>query len=276
LAAESPMMGKQVLNVNCPPPFFFFCLISAILIHFRTLVHQVLASVSQVVLQSLVPELPHVMSGHAKALAAILFITIASATSFYPNSTSLQGTSSSESVSTTSSQSASLSDSITATFLLTATSSSDTSWTSSCLYDPGLGYGNCNRPGDPVHEIYINPYDTSSFPSVFLGTPSLANLCSEMFVSDYNQFLGTGVITTTTYPGYTAYPDGPSSALYSPVIDTSEVLNVYYIDTWTYTAEPPCCLGCTLFGGSVQVYYWPTPASSPSVSTLVNSAGFTL
>ena len=46
------------------PRHSFSGLISAILIYFRTLV---LAFVSQVVLQSLVPELPHVMSGHAKA-----------------------------------------------------------------------------------------------------------------------------------------------------------------------------------------------------------------
>lgn len=46
-------------------------------------------------------------------------------------------------------------------------------------------------------------------------------------------------------------------------------------DNWTYTADQPCCLD-TPFRGSVQVCYWPTPAPKPSVSTVVNIAGYTL
>jgi hypothetical protein len=210
------------------------------------------------------------------AATATLLLDVAEATSFYPNSTSQITTSSSSSPQSTFSDLSSTTNPMTITPPSAVTTSSDTSWTSTCLYDPGFGYGNCHRPGDPVHAVYLNPYDTSSFPSVFLGTPSLATLCSEIFVTEYNSFLSTGIITTTTYPGYTAYPDGPSSWLYSPVIDTSEVLNVYYEETWTCTAEPPCCLDCTLFGGDVQVYYWPTPAPDPPISTLIDSAGYIL
>lgn len=59
-------------------------------------------------------------------------------------------------------------------FSAVSSSSSDTSWTSTCLVDTGFGYGNCNRLGDPVHVIYPNPYGTSSFPSVFSENSSLA------------------------------------------------------------------------------------------------------
>lgn len=53
-----------------------------------------------------------------------------------------------------------------------------------------------------------------------------------------------------------------------------------YVSDFTYTAAPPCCSACTLFGGNVEVFYWPQSTTSvfhnASVSTMVNKAGFTL
>ena len=78
---------------------------------------------------------------------------------------------------------------------------------------------------------------------------------------------------TSTIPGTiaTIFPETKTltSAGYGPL---------YYVqDHLDFTASEPCCESCTLYGGSVQVYYWPTTeAQSPPVSTLVNSAGFTL
>lgn len=51
---------------------------------------------------------------------------------------------------------------------------------------------------------------------------------------------------------------------------------VYYQQPWDFVASPPCCSSCTLFGGTVQVYFWPTPAPSPPVSILTNTDNFTL
>ncbi len=201
-----------------------------------------------------------------KFLVTILLVTIANAESIYPNSTSSASDSS---------------DVIRTNSLAAATSSTDTSWTSTCLYNPGFGYGDCNRPGDPVHGVYNNPYDPSVlslysevYPSL-AKYPSLAAFCSQMFVSDSNQFLATAAITTTTYPGYTACPDN-SAAQFPCITYPATELDVYYVSDWSFTATQPCCLNCTLWGGNVQVYYWPTPAPTPSVSALVNSAGFTL
>lgn len=42
--------------------------------------------------------------------------------------------------------------------------------------------------------------------------------------------------------------------------------------TFFYTAEPPCCLQCTIYGQGVQLEYWPTPAPEPPVSTLIDEA----
>jgi hypothetical protein len=39
-----------------------------------------------------------------------------------------------------------------------------------------------------------------------------------------------------------------------------------------FTAEPPCCNTCDIFGQAVEVRYWPTPAPSPPVSVLVDDA----
>ena len=124
---------------------------------------------------------------------AIAFITFASATSFYPNSTTSRS-STSKGATTSRFQTATSSSS----------SSTTASWQKSCLYDPGLGYGDCNRPGDPVWGGYNNPYDTSMFPSnIVPANPSLASLCGSMFSSAESLWLSTAFVTSTTYPGYT-------------------------------------------------------------------------
>jgi hypothetical protein len=44
---------------------------------------------------------------------------------------------------------------------------------------------------------------------------------------------------------------------------------------FAFSATSPCCGRCTIVGGPVQLFYWPTPAPDPPVSTLISS-GFTL
>jgi hypothetical protein len=39
-----------------------------------------------------------------------------------------------------------------------------------------------------------------------------------------------------------------------------------------FTATPPCCLGCEIYGAAVQLEYWPTPAPTPAASILVDDA----
>jgi hypothetical protein len=112
-----------------------------------------------------------------------------------------------------------------------------------------------------INNIYTNTYSAVYDP--FSGAdlvPSLLSRCNASFLSAQNTALGTSI-----------------------VIETEAEQTVTYVDigpppTWYYTASPPCCLSCTVFGGggAVQVFYWPTPAPTPGVSTLVNSANFTL
>lgn len=76
----------------------------------------------------------------------------------------------------------------------------------------------------------------------------------------------------STWSTYTAYADYPRTTVVVPA--TSAPLT--FVGNFTYTPSGKCCAVCTLFGNDVQVYYWPTPAPSPAVSTLVNTNGFTL
>lgn len=43
-----------------------------------------------------------------------------------------------------------------------------------------------------------------------------------------------------------------------------------------FTATSPCCNYCTFTAGDVEVYHWQQATPAPSISTLVNSDGFTL
>jgi hypothetical protein len=45
---------------------------------------------------------------------------------------------------------------------------------------------------------------------------------------------------------------------------------------FTWTASEPCCQACEIYGGGVQVFYWPTATQNPPVSTLIDSKGFVL
>ena len=37
-------------------------------------------------------------------------------------------------------------------------------------------------------------------------------------------------------------------------------------EVWFNTADPPCCGDCVVIAGGVELYYWPTPNPTPSVT----------
>jgi hypothetical protein len=79
--------------------------------------------------------------------------------------------------------------------------------------------------------------------------------------------MATAIITTQTV----TYSDQVSELPY-----TTEAW-VHFDGGFSYKAAEPCCYNCSLYGGDVQVYYWPTPAPTPGVTKLVNAANnFTL
>lgn len=50
----------------------------------------------------------------------------------------------------------------------------------------------------------------------------------------------------------------------------------YFYPSYSWKAEPPCCSACTIYGGDIEVMYWPKTGIAGGKTTVVNSAGFTL
>lgn len=133
-----------------------------------------------------------------------------------------------------------------------------------------------------------NPYgpDAWGFPNS--APPSLASYCSSLFEAASSAFLSTVALTSQTVPPstitvtpFTLTETEPSTTFYDTETSaTTELVGervyVYNQVPFTYSPSSPCCLNCTLFGGTVQVYHWPTSAPSPPVTELVNAAKFTL
>lgn len=114
-----------------------------------------------------------------------------------------------------------------------------------------------------------NPYDTTLYPyNIVPANASLASFCSSSFEAETSLWLATASVTESTW----------AITFLNAAKSTTEDSMTYssYDEPFTYTPAPPCCLNCTLYGGHVQVFYWPTITASNSISTLVNQAGFTL
>ena len=144
---------------------------------------------------------------------------------------------------------------------ITTSSSSTTTPPSACptTFDndvPEQVIAELCRSGASTHTTYYNPYNTSFFPThVDPPNPSLASYCSSAWDLEPIHYFATAPIMTTTEDG---------------------IESVVYDESWDYVASKQCCLNCTLFGENVQVYFWPTPAPSPLVSTLINANNYTL
>lgn len=119
--------------------------------------------------------------------------------------------------------------------------------------------------------------------------------CSTLWDSDVSVWAKTayysqGVTTTSSavssaLPAATAIGTIPSNGteaaevvgvdeLADPKTYTQTLSGAQRVFTWT--ASEPCCKACDIYGGNVEVFYWPTATQSPPISTLVDSKGFTL
>jgi hypothetical protein len=121
-------------------------------------------------------------------------------------------------------------------------------------------YEDCNRPGDP--EVLGGNYNIYEYE--YSG--SIASQCSVSFEDSLTSWMATAPITTQSI----VYTDEVSGVPYTTQYD------VVYDNFFSFAPAEPCCGNCTLYGGDVQIYYWPTPAPTPGVTKLVNEANFTL
>jgi hypothetical protein len=113
--------------------------------------------------------------------------------------------------------------------------------------------------GQYTVNAYYNPYNTSLYPyNIVPPNATLASICNAQWTSQNSGYLTSAAYT---HQGDYCYPVGIQYSLVDPL---------------PVTPVEPCCLNCTIYGGNVQVYYWPTPAPTPGFSTLTTSAGFTL
>lgn len=125
----------------------------------------------------------------------------------------------------------------------------------------------CNRTGQPNMNF-------SPRPVYWEPTTSVFSLCWSRLSTDFWNWAMTAPISPLVIPAATVegYPDGNHTFAASTVTESNT-----YVSPWYYYPSQPCCGGCTLFGGTVQIFHWPTPAPSPPVSVLVNTRNnFTL
>ncbi|TVY81937.1 hypothetical protein LSUE1_G003636, partial [Lachnellula suecica] len=143
---------------------------------------------------------------------------------------------------------------------------------------------------------FKNPYEDATpwwnMPANYTCTHDFAaapnRACSQSFedsvVTWLNPALAAAKVTTTSVaaPAVTARLVLARNASVPLLGDrTSEYLftDVYKPtpEVFTWTASEPCCATCSIFGGTVQVYFWPSTSSATlgASATLVNSVGYT-
>jgi hypothetical protein len=129
-------------------------------------------------------------------------------------------------------------------------------------------------PASDVYSIVIGTTITVTYYSflyseteVSLGVSTEPNGKLLHMYSDSESAMWSSLSTLTT----------TTTGLTSLLSTRSAHRDAYFLSGFTFTAATPCCSTCTLFGGTVQVYQWPTPAPSPPVSILVDEKNnFTL
>jgi hypothetical protein len=80
----------------------------------------------------------------------------------------------------------------------------------------------------------------------------------EIFASESDIWAST---TTTTHT---------ITAMTSLLSTRPEHRDPYFVTPFTFIPSAPCCSSCTLFGGTVRVFNWPTPAPQPPTTILVD------
>lgn len=106
--------------------------------------------------------------------------------------------------------------------------------------------------------------------------------CSSVWSTSYAAF-------TKTNPNTALVTNAPNTAVYASTMTEHPTGNLSMVNAvfsrtykpqvlgaFTFIPTGACCLQCTMFGGEVQVYNWPTPAPVPPVTKLINTEGFTL
>jgi len=146
----------------------------------------------------------------------------------------------------------------------------------------------------PIHSnpVYSNPiYSNTKTSNLTQGTLSLTTPSTILPTTPSTITSAATLPTTATFPlpisapnsihvsqNYSSSLDGQCDDIY-----TKNYLSFFQAapasSSFVYTAHPPCCGTCELFGADVQVFFWPPAGASNAsndASTIVDSVGFTL
>ena len=111
--------------------------------------------------------------------------------------------------------------------------------TSGFAYSPANGPDNFDNNGELT-------------PAFFGLDPSVRSYCLSLEAADYSSHMRNPTATAWSIGTFVEPP------------------------VWSPTITPPCCnTFCDISAASAQMFYWPTPAPSPGISTLVGPDGFT-
>ena len=129
----------------------------------------------------------------------------------------------------------------------------------------------CWRSGMPKFNYssanFQNPYIQEGIFNNTPVEPALRDFCGSMFGRDILSYLNSEP----------AWPISPPIT----ITEKNEESASFAWD-FTYKASTPCCGTCSLFGGDVQVYYWPSTtaiAGAPNATAtyqIVDTTGFVL
>jgi hypothetical protein len=130
-------------------------------------------------------------------------------------------------------------------------------------YEDEAGY--ICAQGAPEYVYCPNPYTSGG-------------ICWSSWTNFATSFLATA-FNTPTFSFWNTSTSVASTASPSSCVLEDASGNSYYVTsfTWTASRQGPCCLDCSIGGGTVQLMVWPTPAPTPAISLLVEeSSNFTL
>ncbi|KAE9372525.1 hypothetical protein N431DRAFT_536384 [Stipitochalara longipes BDJ] len=135
----------------------------------------------------------------------------------------------------------------------------------------------------------FNPYISDlDFIGVFTGTPlnsaqsALQQNCGNRWSSSFYQWMSTAVENGTLMDQFSCYKTA-TSPMQDPIMACEDDVKengllstvLAELSRFPFTASTPCCGQCTFTAGDVQVYHWPAATTTPSISLLVNTEGFT-
>ncbi|PMD37465.1 hypothetical protein L207DRAFT_585801 [Hyaloscypha variabilis F] len=140
---------------------------------------------------------------------------------------------------------------------------------------------NSKAPAEAIVQNDLNPYYGSDRWYTDRPSDGLSAKCGRAWETSFYQWVSTAVESSTLLEKFSCFNHAPApGALVRQCWNTSTewtMLQTFQAEaqSFPFTASPPCCGGCSFTAGDVQVYHWPPATTSPLVSMLVNSEGFT-